>query len=423
MQPYPLDPTAADHHGEAAALRALGPVVPVVLPGGVPAWAVTRHDLLTSVLHHPDISKNPRHWRAVRERKLPDGWPLTGMVMVTNMVTADGADHRRLRRLVTNTLTSARVRAMRPEMAALANALAQALPSHSDTGVVDLRAHYAYPLPMRVICDLVGVPDQDRPRLRELVENIFSSVATPDEVTTTQHDIHRLLGQLVADRTRHPADDLTSALIAARATDPTGLSDDELAGTLWLLISAGHETTLSLITNAVRALLTHPAQLDWVLHHAREERTVRAAGQPVRPHHSVWDAVIEETLRWDAPIGNFLARYPTTDLTLAGTTIPEGDAILAPYSLVNRDPDQHGPTADLFDVTRPQARHLAFGGGPHFCLGASLARTEAAIALDTLFTHWPGIRLAVPDRTLTPVPSLITNSVTTLPIHLGPEHQ
>lgn len=405
--PEVLDPTAADHHGEAARLRALGPVVRVILPGGVPAWTITRHDLLAELITDHRVSKDWHHWHALMRGDIPEGWPLTGMVKVTNMVTADGAEHHRLRRLVTQTLTPKRVQALARRIGAITRELLDTLPSHADTGgAVDLRAHFAYPLPMQVICDLVGIPHDDRPRLRHLVDSIFRSTTEPQEVIQTQHDIYAILGRIITQRAQHPADDLTSALIAARAQDPEALTEEELAGTLWLMISAGHETTLSLLVNAVRALLTHPDQL----------ALARTGGR------DVWAAVVEETLRWDAPIGNFLARYPLEDIEVAGTTIPAGEAILAPYSAVGRDPDHHGPDAHLFDITRTQRRHLAFGGGPHVCLGAPLARLEAQLALPALFARYPDLTLAVPPTDLTPVPSLISNSVTTLPVHLHP-HQ
>ncbi|GAA2483574.1 cytochrome P450 [Streptomyces thermolineatus] len=399
-----LDPTGADHHGEAARLRELGPVVRVELPGGVRAWAVTRHRHLADLVADPRVSKDWHRWNAIRDGEIPDDWPLTGMVKVTNMVTADGAEHHRLRRLVTRTLTPRRVQDLRPRITAIVDGLLDALPGHAGPdGTVDLRQHFAYPVPMQVICELAGVPEHERPRMRELVDSIFRSTAGPEEVLRTQHDIHELLGRVVDARRRDPGDDLTSALIAARDEDPDALSEEELVGTLWLMVSAGHETTLSLIVNAVRALLTHP-----------DQRALALAGDD-----GTWAAVVEETLRWDAPIGNFLARYPVEDIEIAGVTVPAGEAVLAPYSAVGRDGDQHGPDAGRFDITREQRRHLAFGGGPHICLGAPLARLEAAIALPALFARHRDLALAVDPGELVPVPSLISNSVRALPVRLG----
>jgi len=179
----------------------------------------------------------------------------------------------------------------------------------------------------------------------------------------------------------------------------TGLAVD----TLWLMVTAGHETTLNLITNTVRALLTHP-----------DQRALALAGEVT------WAAVIEEVLGWDAPIGNFLARYPRQDITIAGITIPAGDAVLAPYTAVGRDPAQHDTHADRFDITREPTKHLAFGGGPHICLGAPLARLEATIAVRELFVRYPDLELATAPEDLTPIASLFSNSIQTLPVHLAP---
>ena len=398
-----LDPAGTDHHGEAARLRELGPVVRVVLPGGVEAWSVTHHALLADLLADRRVSKDWHNWTAVRDGDIADDWPLIGMVKVTNMVTADGRGHHRLRKFVTQTLTPRRVQSLRPRIAAIVGVLLDDLPSHAGPdGSVDLRKHFAYPVPMQVICELVGVPEEERPELRELVDSIFRSTSAPEEVLKTQRDIYLLLNRLVAARHAEPGDDLISALIAGQRDDPERLTDEELVGTLWLMLAAGHETTLSLIVNGARALLTHP-----------DQRALAVAGG-----EDTWSAVVEETLRWDAPIGNFMARYPLEDIEIAGVTIPAGDAILAPYSAVGRDAAQHGPDAARFDITREQRRHLAFGGGPHLCLGAPLARLEATEALPALFRRYPGLSLAVPPAALVPVPSLFSNSAAELPVFL-----
>ncbi|HUR03617.1 MAG TPA: cytochrome P450 [Nonomuraea sp.] len=398
-----LDPTGTDHHGEGARLRELGPVVRVVLPGGVEAWSVTHHALLADLLTDRRVSKDWHNWRAIRDGDIADDWPLIGMVKVTNMLTADGAEHHRLRKFVTRTLTPRRVQSLRPRIAGIVGVLLDDLPSHvRPDGTVDLRRHFAYPVPMQVICDLVGVPEEERPELRELVDSIFRSTTAPEEVLKTQRDIYLLLNRLVAARHAEPGDDLISELIAAQRDDPERLTDEELVGTLWLMLAAGHETTLSLIVNGARALLTHP-----------DQRALAVAGG-----EDTWSAVVEETLRWDAPIGNFLARYPLEDIEIAGVTIPAGDAILAPYSAVGRDEAQHGSDAARFDITREQRRHLAFGGGPHLCLGAPLARLEATEALPALFRRYPGLSLAVPPAALVPVPSLFSNSAAELPVFL-----
>ncbi|WP_027946739.1 cytochrome P450 family protein [Amycolatopsis taiwanensis] len=398
-----LDPMGTDHHGEASRMRALGPVVRVMLPGEVQVWAVTDHALLAQLLTNPLVSKDWRNWTLIQDGTITDDYPLIGMIKVTNMVTSDDAAHRRLRQPVTRTFTRGRVEQLRPRLNAIVDALLDDLPRQADpAGVVDLRLHYAYPVPMQMICELTGVPVEWRPRLRELVDSIFRTNTTPEEAVATERERLEILNRLVDLRRAEPGEDLTSALIAIGAEDPEALTQEELIDTIWLLLTAGHETTLGLIVNGVRALLTHPDQL-----------SMARSGD-----EKVWSAVVEETLRWDAPIGNFPFRYPLEDITIADVTIPKGDAILAPYSGVNRDPSQYGPTADEFDITRPPSRHLAFGGGPHVCLGAHLARLEAQVALPALFDRYPELSLAVSPAELVPVPSFFSNSAAALPVRL-----
>ncbi|MCX4798804.1 cytochrome P450 [Streptomyces sp. NBC_01242] len=399
-----LDPHGTDHHGEAAKLRELGPVVRVQLPGDVMAWSVTDHALLNEMIADPRFSKDWRNWNAIIRGEISDGWPLIGMVKVTNMVTSDGQEHRRLRKLVTQTFTPRRVQELRPRIQQIVDDLLDDLPSHAAAdGSVDLRRHFAHPVPMQVICDLFGVPADERPRLQELMDNIFRSDLLPEDVSASQIEQYELLARVVESRRREPGSDLTSALIAARAADPDALSEEELVGTLLLMLSAGQETTLSLITNAVRALLTHPDQREIA----------------VRGDADTWANVVEETLRWDAPIGNFPFRYPLEDVEIAGVRIPKGEAIMAPFSAVGRDTAQHGEDADRFDITRKQRKHLAFSNGPHFCLGAPLARLEAALALPAVFERYPDLAMAVDPDALIAVPSLFSNSSSTLPVQLG----
>ncbi len=400
-----LDPMGTDRHGEAARMRELGPVVRAVLPGDVQMWVVTDYALLADLAADPRVGRDWRNWHALQRGEIPGDWPLLSMIRLNNAMARDGAEHRRLRRPLIRTFTRSRVERLQPRIKQIVTTLLDDLPDQvGEDGSVDLRRHYAYPFPMQVICELIGVPEAWWPKFRELIDTVVRADTTAEEFVATQQERHDLWQRLIAMRRVEPADDLTSALLAINDEDDgDALTDEELEDTLWMLIGAGHETSISLIVNATRALLTHPDQL----------ALVRAGDT------DMWDRVIEETLRWDAPVGNFPARFPVEDITVAGVTIPKGDAILAPWSGVNRDPAQFGEDADRFDITRTSQKHLAFGGGPHVCIGPRLARLEAAIALPELFARYPDLRLAVDPAELTAVPSLFSNSVRSLPVYLG----
>jgi cytochrome P450 len=230
-------------------------------------------------------------------------------------------------------------------------------------------------------------------RLRNLIVQAF----TPMLVAALRPRIERITADLLDDLAAHrePGDDLTTGLIEAhdKGDRPTG---SEPVGTLTIMIVAGHETTLDLLTNAVCALLTYPDQLALVL-----------GGQ------HPWTAVIEETLRWDSPLGHLPMRYATEDVIIGGTVLPKGQAILASYVTAGRCPVYFGETADRFDITRPPKRHVMFGHGPH------LARLEAEVALLALFARLPNLAMAAPVDNLTPIPSIVNNCARTLPVILA----
>lgn len=402
--PVPLDPAAADHHGEAAALRARGPVARVLLPGGIPFWEITHHEHLADFLNDPRVSKDWRNWGAYQRGEIPDDWPLWGMFKVTNMLTADGDAHRRLRRPVIRTFTPRRVEELRPRVEEIVARLVESLPGYAGPdGAVDLRPHFADHIPMQVICELIGVPWPWRSKLRELTDNTIRSTVTSEELAQTQRERMELLQKLIDLHRDEPGEDLTTALIATQQNDPEALSDEELVDSLWLLLTAGLESTRSLILSAARALATHPDQRDLAVSEGR------------------WDDVVEETLRWDAPAGNFPARFPQEDIEVAGVTIPKGDAVLAGYSAAGRDTAHYGEAGDAFDIRNATGKHLSFGAGTHFCLGAHLARLETTIAIRGLLTRYPRLELAVPASEIPPVPSLFINAAAALPVRLEPK--
>ncbi|MFE2298369.1 cytochrome P450 [Streptomyces sp. NPDC059445] len=410
-RPLVIDATGGDIHGEAARIRERGPVARVELPGGVEAWAVSGPELLKRLLTDPRVSKDAQqHWPLLANGVITPEWPLFAWVAVENMFTAYGGEHRRLRTLVSKAFTARRTAALQPRIEEITG---QLLDRVAEAGrgsqVLDLREEFCYPLPIQVISELFGLPEERGPELRALVDRMFATSADPGEMTAAYGRLLVILAELVATKRESPGDDLTSGLIAARDDEQgTALSEQELLDTLILMISAGHETTVNLIDNAVHALLTRPDQL-----------------AHVRAGRADWDDVIEETLRADAPVASLPLRYAVEDIVLSelggpeGTVIAEGEAILAAYAAAGRDPERHGKDADQFDVTRADKEHLAFGHGVHRCLGAPLGRLEARVALPALFDRFPALRLAVPEEDLRPVDSFISNGHLSLPVRLA----
>ncbi|MFF5497698.1 cytochrome P450 [Streptomyces aquilus] len=400
--PLVLDPEASDHHAEHQALRARGPATRVDILG-LTVWSVTDPVLLKQLLTSAQVSKDGRaHWPAYADTV--STWPLALWIAVESMFTAYGGDHRRLRRMVAPALSARRIQDMRPTVESIVTALLDDLDTRPSSQSVDLREHFAYPLPIAVLGRLMGIPDSQLQGFRSVVDGVFDTTATAARAAENTASLYKALDDLIATKRAEPADDMTSLLISARDDegDGGGFTDAELRDTLLLMISAGYETTVNVIDQAATALLTDPAQLA----HLRAGR-------------ATWDDVVEETLRHEPAIKHLPLRYALTDIPLPdGRTIPRGDAILASYAAANRHPDWHGPTADRFDVIRPTKDHLAFGHGVHFCLGAPLARLEVATALRLLFARFPDIELAVPASQLKPLPTLISNGHRALPVHL-----
>lgn len=361
---------------------------------------MTHHDALQDMLGDPRFAKDPSHWRALAEGRVPPGWPLMTFIVNKGMTTADGDEHRRLRGLVTRAFTPRRIEALRPHIEQRVDALLDRL-AEAGPGPVDLRQQFAYPLPMNMISDLLGIPAGKRDELHRRCDILASSATAPADAIANLQALQVLMDGIVEEKGNDPADDLTSALISA-GEDGDRLGRGELTGTLLLMFLAGHTTTLNLISNAVRALLTHPRQCELAL-----------SGEVP------WSAVVEETLRWDSPVGQFPMRYATEDIDVGGTLVRKGDAVLASYAAAGRDPRRYGPDAGSFDITRGPQRHLSFGHGAHFCIGAPLARMEAETALARLFARFPRLAPAVDLGELEPVPSVVSNGAATLPVILG----
>ncbi|KQY38459.1 MULTISPECIES: cytochrome P450 family protein [Nocardia] len=401
--PFAIDPMVGDLNGETARLRALGPITRIDLLG-VPAWTVTDHAVARQLTTDTRLVKDINAWSLYADGVVTTQWPLIGMVLVDrSMFSVDGAEHRRLRLKTAQALAPRRLEELRPVIEQLtADLLDDLEAAGADGAAVDLKEVFAYPLPMRVVGDLMGVAREDHAQLLEWYKKFFSVMTPQDERLEVMSGLDVYFTDLVRQKIADPADDLTSAFVTAdEGGEP--LTEEEAIGNIKALVAAGHETTVSLIINTVRALLAEPEQLAKVL-----------AGDVE------WKQVIEESLRWDGPVSHLLMRFATEDIVVGDTVIAKGEGVVMSYRAVGRDTAVHGETADEFDVTRSTAnRHLAFGYGPHICPGAALSRLEAAIALPALFARFPKLRLAVPDSEIGNLPVLTQNDLAALPIILS----
>lgn len=397
-----LDPFVQDLDAESAALRAAGPLARVVLPGGVACYAVTHHAEARQLLTDPRLVKDINVWGAWQRGEIPLDWPLIGLANPgRSMLTVDGAEHRRLRTLVAQALTVRRVERLRAGIEKLTTGMLDRLAEIPAGETVDLKSEFAYPLPMNVVGELMGVSAADHPRLKALFEKFFSTQTPPEEVPQMMADLGTLFAKIVEAKRESPGDDLTSALIAA-SEDGDHLTTEEITNTLQLMIAAGHETTISLIVNAVVALQAHP-----------EQRKLVLSGEVP------WENVIEETLRWSTPTSHVLIRFAAEDIEIGDTVLPKGEGLIVSFGAIGRDEAAHGPTAGAFDITRAPNRHISFGHGPHVCPGAALSRLEAGVALPALFGRFPELRLAVPPTELRNKPVVTQNDLFELPVKLG----
>ncbi|WP_406204454.1 cytochrome P450 [Streptomyces sp. NBC_01017] len=353
-------------------LRDTAPVHRTAGPDGSPAWLVTRYDDVREALADPRLSLDKRHAApgSYRGLALPPA-------LDANLLNMDPPDHTRLRRLVGRAFTPRRVEQLRMPIRRTADRLLDALGPH---GTADLIASYAAPLPITVICDLLGVPDEHRRDFREWTDALVAP--DPARPQAAKEAVVAMLGfftRLLADKRTEPADDLLCDLIAVRDTDGDRLSEDELMSLAFLILFAGYENTVQLIGNAVLALLDHPEQL-----------------AALRADPSRIPFAVEEFARYDGPALLAIRRFPTEDVTIGGVTVPAGDTVLLSLSAADRDPARF-PDPDRLDLGRDASGHLALGHGIHYCLGAPLARAETEIALAALLERFPELALADGD--------------------------
>ena len=376
-------------------LRTQGPIHHVRLPAGLRGWLITDYTVAKQVLADPTIRKDVHQIRRIIDTTHP-GVHAMGSDMAEHMLNTDPPDHTRLRRLVAKAFTPRSVAALAPRVEDIADDLTAAM---STTGPVDLLSAFAFPLPITVICELLGIPAGDRDQFRAWTNTIlFAGADSREGVLAAAGDMNAYLRTLIAHRRAHPGDDMLSGLVA---TDTDGnLTDTEVVSMTFLLLVAGHETTVNLIGNTMLTLLQDPE---------------RFAG--LRAHPDQIPAALEEHLRHLGPVHIATLRFTTEPVTLGDTTIGPDELVFVSLAAANRDPSRFA-RPELVDYDRDNPGHLAFGHGIHVCLGAPLARAEGTIALTRLLAHYPHMTLATDPATLAWRTSSLIRGLDALPVQL-----
>jgi cytochrome P450 len=379
-----------DPYPAYAALRADEPVREVQRPDGT-VWLLSRYADVRAALADPRLSKDWRHTLPPEQRAAMPATPIPMMILM------DPPEHTRLRKLVSRSFTLRRMEELRPRVAEIADELLDALPP---AGRVDLMAEYAFLLPVFVICELLGVPKEDRDEFAAWSRTMVDE-STQDASQAASAALYEYLGRLVGAKRARPDDALLSALVEV-AEDGDRLSQEELVAMGMMLLIAGHETTVNLIGNGVLALLTHPGQ--------------RAL---LRERPDLLPAAVEEFLRWDSPVHSAPVRFAAEDVEYSGVTIPAGSVVTLSLAAANRDAGRFDDAEDLC-LARDAGGHVAFGHGLHHCLGAQLARIEGQEAIGALLARRPELALAVDAQELLHRRSTLIRGLTELPVELGP---
>ena len=381
-----------------AELAAKGPIHQYTLPSGTSAWIVTGYEEARALLRDSRIVKKGHVALRGSDEERPPYWA----ALNTYMVAADPPDHTRLRKLVSMAFTRQQVERLTDRIVEVCDGLLNRLAATLDNGgTVDLVGGFANPLPFTVICELVGIPPEDQAEMEQwcdvLRDPVFSDREVHAKAATAFLDY---LHVLIEQKRVRPTGDLLSALVQAHdGTDR--LSEDELTSMVYLLVLAGHETTAGLISNGVRALLTHPEQL-----------------AQLRAEPELLPGAVEEILRFDSPSQSALPNFANAPIDVAGQTIAAGEMVFISLMAANRDAHRFSQP-DQFDITRHESGHMSFGHGIHHCVGAPLARLEGQIALRALIERFPDLQLAVPAESLTRFVSLVVNRLETLPVRLA----
>ncbi|MBT2387081.1 cytochrome P450 [Streptomyces sp. ISL-11] len=391
----PIDVTAllTDPYGTYARLREAGPVHRFTGPDGKPAWLVTRYDDVRRAINDPRFSLD-------KSNAVPGNYSGFSLppALDANLLNMDPPDHTRVRRLVVKAFTPGRVDKLRAPVRELAGELLDAVEAEGRT---DLLATYAGPLPIIIICDLLGVPRADRRDFRTWTDALITpDPQRPHLAKEAVVGMMRFFTGLIASKRAEPGDDLLSDLIAARDGEGGAdrLSEEELTSLAFLILFAGYENTVHLIANAVLALLDHPGLLS-----------------ELRADPAGLSAAVDEFIRWDGPAPLAIRRFPLEDVEIGGVTVPAGETVLLSIASANRDP-RHFPDPERLDPSRERSGHLGLGRGIHHCLGAPLARMETETALAVLLERFPGLTLDVPREELEWRPSMRARGLISLPV-------
>ena len=392
-----------DPYPAYAWLRGHAPVHRTRLPNGVEAYLVTRHEDVKAVLADPRLSKNAAEsfpgWKPGRTG-IP-GEHRSGVA--AHLLNLDPPDHTRLRRLVAKAFTPRRIADFEPAVRRIADRLLDACEAAAaESGAaVDLIRGYACPLPVAVILEMLGVPEEDQAIFHEWAFGVVDRGGARGGVARSVRRIRGYLREIIHKKRLNPGDDLLTALV--RASDHgEQLSEDEAAAMAFILLFAGFETTINLIGNGTLALLTHPVQ------------RARLAADP-----GLLDAAVEELLRYDGPVEFATWRFTTEPISVGGVPIPAGEPVLAVLAAADRDPARFADPDEL-DLGRTPNGHLALGHGIHFCIGAPLARLEGRIGFERLLARFPDLALAVPPDALRRHSGLIMRGLYELPVRLDP---
>lgn len=391
----------ADPFPTYAAMRARDPVYAHLAPDGRTIWYITRYEDVAAVLKDDQrFCKNPMNAQATvgvpSSKSKAHARPY--QLINQNMLFSDPPDHTRLRALVSQAFTPRRVAAVAERIGETADRLIEQMVAD---GHHDLIAAYALPLPVVVISDMLGIPDTDREAVADWSQAIISPGSRGLNFSARKRKVRQFMDYLrglFALRQTDPRDDLITALVQAE-TDGQGLSEAELFSMVALLLVTGHETTVNLVGNGALALLRAPDQVERLRADAR-----------------LWPAAVEELLRFDGPVETSTSRWVREDTEFGGRFMRRGDLMRPVIASANRDPTQF-ERPDALDIGRTDNRHLAFGLGAHYCLGAPLARLEGSIALETLFSKLPNVRLAIPPADLAWRSGVLFRGLRRLPIN------